>query len=169
MTTDTMTGNHPRRRDRRRIRGHAGGQPLRMRDDVITLVNPRPQFVERIQAASARRRHPRRPADYGALLGEGIQLVVDSSPSIDTATDKQFAGPQGAACRTSIIYAVGSTAAAPASARSHRIRPSLGELEYAEWLRDSLAEVHPDAPVTVVGAGLTGTEMASSSLSRAAR
>lgn len=33
--------------------------------------------------------------------------------------------------------------------------------EHAELLRDVLAELHPDAPVTVVGAGLTAVETAS--------
>ena len=35
------------------------------------------------------------------------------------------------------------------------------EFEHAERLRDALDELHPDAPVTVVGAGLTGIETAS--------
>ena len=37
----------------------------------------------------------------------------------------------------------------------------IAELEQAERLRDTLDERHPDAPVTVVGAGLTGIETAS--------
>ena len=36
----------------------------------------------------------------------------------------------------------------------------IGELELAQRLRDAIDELHPDAPVTVVGAGLTGTETA---------
>ncbi len=61
-----------------------------------------------------------------------------------------------------VIYAVGSTGAAPASVPgAAEFAHPIGEFEYAEWLRDSLDELHPDAPVTVVGAGLTGIETAS--------
>src|SRR5262249_46228472 len=36
----------------------------------------------------------------------------------------------------------------------------IAELEYAQRLRDALADLHPDALVTVVGGGLTGIEVA---------
>ncbi len=61
-----------------------------------------------------------------------------------------------------VIYAVGSTGAAPASVPgAAEFAHPIGEFEYAERLRDALDELHPDAPVTVVGAGLTGIETAS--------
>jgi NADH:ubiquinone reductase (H+-translocating) len=36
----------------------------------------------------------------------------------------------------------------------------IAEFEYAQRLRDTLADLHPDGLVTVVGAGLTGIEVA---------
>ena len=36
----------------------------------------------------------------------------------------------------------------------------IAELEHAQRLKAAIGEVHPDAPVTVVGAGLTGIEAA---------
>ena len=36
----------------------------------------------------------------------------------------------------------------------------IAEFEYAQRLRGVIDEIHPDAPVTVVGAGLTGIETA---------
>src|SRR6476660_9426475 len=117
--------------------GYAGtlaANHLRLRGDVdITLVNPRPKFVERIRLHQLVVGNHSATADYGSLLGEGVRLVVDTATLID---------------------AVGSTAATPASipGAAEYAHP-IGELEHAEWLRDTLDQLHPDAPVTVVGAG----------------
>jgi NADH dehydrogenase len=66
--------------------GYAGtlaANRLRMRDDVdITLVNPRPEFVERIRLHQFVARTGDPTIDYGTLLGEGIRLVVDSRRGI---------------------------------------------------------------------------------------
>jgi NADH dehydrogenase len=60
-----------------------------------------------------------------------------------------------------VIYAVGSTGVAPASAPgAAEFAYPVGELEYAQRLRAELDDLRPDAPITVVGAGLTGTETA---------
>ena len=70
--------------------GYAGtlaANHLRLRPDVdITLVNPRPKFVERIRLHQLVAGTHWATADYGDLLGEGIQLVVDKATKIDTAT-----------------------------------------------------------------------------------
>jgi NADH dehydrogenase len=56
---------------------------------------------------------------------------------------------------------VGSTGAAPASVPGvAEFAYSVAEFEHALRLRDALDNLHPDAPVTVVGAGLTGIEAA---------
>jgi NADH dehydrogenase len=60
-----------------------------------------------------------------------------------------------------VIYAVGSTGAVPASVPgAAEFAYPIAELELAQRLRAKLDELHPAAPVTVVGAGLTGTETA---------
>ena len=147
--------------------GYAGttaANHLRLRADVdITLVNPRPKFVERIRLHQLVARTGNATADYGTLLGEGIQLVVDSATKIDTATRTvQFGSGRRPLHYDYVIYAVGSTGAAPASVPgAAEFAHPIGEFEYAERLRDTLDELHPDAPVTVVGAGLTGIETAS--------
>ena len=147
--------------------GYAGtlaANHLRMRGDVdITLVNPRPRFVERIRLHQLVAGNHDATADYGSLLGEGIQLVVDSASSIDTATRTvHFVSGRQPLHFDYVIYAVGSTAAAPASVPgATEFAHPIGEIEYAEWLRETLDQLHPDAPVTVVGAGLTGIETAS--------
>ncbi len=73
----------------------------------------------------------------------------------------QFASDRRALPYDYVIYAVGSTGAAPAAVPgAAEFAYPIGEFEHAQWLRDSLDELHPDAPVTVVGAGLTGIETA---------
>ena len=69
--------------------GYAGtlaANRLRRRPDIeITLVNPRPGFVERIRLHQLVADTGAATADYGTLLGEGIQLVVDAVERIDAA------------------------------------------------------------------------------------
>jgi NADH dehydrogenase len=61
-----------------------------------------------------------------------------------------------------LIYAVGSTGMLPAAVPgAAEFAYPVAEFEHAERLRDALDELHPDAPVTVIGAGLTGIETAS--------
>ncbi|GAB3164161.1 FAD-dependent oxidoreductase [Microbispora hainanensis] len=69
--------------------GYAGtlaANRLRARDDVVvTLVNPRPEFVERIRLHQYVARTGDATIDYGTLLGEGVHLVVDKVTRVDTA------------------------------------------------------------------------------------
>jgi NADH:ubiquinone reductase (H+-translocating) len=146
--------------------GYAGtlaANHLRLRADVdITLVNPRPVFVERIRLHQLAAGSGTAAVDYGTLLGEGIRLVVDSAERINSA-DRQIELGSGAVLDYDyLIYAVGSTGAVP-SAVSGAVEFAypVAEFEHAERLRAALDELHPDAPVVVIGAGLTGIETAS--------
>ena len=145
--------------------GYAGttaANHLRMRGDVtVTLVNPRPKFVERIRLHQHVAGNYDPTVDYGTLLGKGVGLVVDSVARIDTAARKVELASGGALDYDYVIYAVGSTAATPASVPgAAEFAYPIAELEYAQLLRTAIDELHPDAPVTVVGAGLTGIETA---------
>ena len=144
--------------------GYAGttaANHLRMRADVdITLVNPRPTFVERIRLHQFVAGNYDPTVDYGTLLGEGIRLVVDDAVRIDTAAHRIELASGDALDYDYVIYAVGSTGARPAVPGAAEFGYPIAELEHAKRLRDAIAELHPDAPVTVVGAGLTGVETA---------
>jgi NADH:ubiquinone reductase (H+-translocating) len=146
--------------------GYAGtlaANHLRLRADVdITLVNPRRVFVERIRLHQLAAGSGKAAVDYGTLLGEGIRLVVDSAERINTA-DRQIELESSFVLDYDyLIYAVGSTGVVPASVPGAvEFAYPIAEFEYAERLRDALDELHPGAPVTVVGAGLTGIETAS--------
>lgn len=128
----------------------------------ITLVNPRPKFVERIRLHQFAAGNYDATADYGSLLGEGIRLVVDTATRIDIENRTVELASGAAVDYDFVIYAVGSTGVVPGSvAGAAEFAYPLAELEQAQRLRAALDDVDPDAPVTVVGGGLTGIEAAS--------
>ncbi|HYZ67655.1 MAG TPA: FAD-dependent oxidoreductase [Mycobacterium sp.] len=145
--------------------GYAGATAanhLRMRGDVnVTLVNPRPKFVERIRLHQHVVGNYDATIDYGTMLGEGVRFVVDSATQIDTAARRVELATGASLDYDYVIYAVGSTGGAPASVPgAAEFAYPIAELELAQRLRSALDELHPAAPITVVGAGLTGTETA---------
>lgn len=146
--------------------GYAGtlaANHLRLRADVdITLVNPRPVFVERIRLHQLAAGSGTAAVDYGTLLGEGIRLVVDSAERINSAQRQIELGSGAVLDYDYLIYAVGSTVAVPSAVPGAvEFAHPVAEFEHAERLRAALDELHPDAPVVVIGAGLTGIETAS--------
>lgn len=128
----------------------------------ITLVNPRPAFVERIRLHQYVAGTGKATIDYPELLGDGVQLAVDSVTRIDAA-DRRIRLASGTALRYDyLIYAVGSTGAITAAVPgAAEFAYSIAELEPAQQLLARLDYLAPDAPVTVVGGGLTGIEAAS--------
>ncbi|CAJ1494712.1 FAD-dependent oxidoreductase [[Mycobacterium] kokjensenii] len=128
---------------------------------AVTLVNPRPAFVERIRLHQQVAGTGSATVDYADLLGDGVRLVVDSATRIDAAGHRVLLA-SGAALRYDyLVYAVGSTGAVtPAVPGAAEFAYPIGELEQASRLLTRIGEVPPDAPVTVVGGGLTGIETA---------
>jgi NADH:ubiquinone reductase (H+-translocating) len=144
--------------------GYAGtlaANRLRMRDDVdVTLVNPRGAFVERIRLHQLVAGSSPATVDYATMLHPKVRLVVDTATEID-APNRRVALASGSGLRYDyLIYAVGSTASIGAAPGAAEFALRIGEFEHAERLRERLADVHPDAPVCVVGGGLTGIETA---------
>lgn len=145
--------------------GYAGtlaANRLRMRGDVdIVVLNPRPRFVQRLRLHQLVAGTGDATADYGPLLGAGIRLVVDTATRIDTGARTIQLASGTALDYDYVIYAVGSTRAVPTSVPGvAEFAYSVAEFEHALRLRDALENLPPDAPVTVVGAGLTGIEAA---------
>ncbi|WP_067812273.1 NAD(P)/FAD-dependent oxidoreductase [Actinomadura kijaniata] len=145
--------------------GYAGtlaANRLRMRADVgVTLVNSRPEFVERIRLHQFAAGDYDAAIDYGTLLGDGVRLVVDKAIRIDTASRTVELASGRTLDYDYVVYAVGSTGAVPASVPgAAEFAHSVAEFEYARLLRAGLAELPADAPITVVGGGLTGVETA---------
>lgn len=144
--------------------GYAGvlaANHLRLNADVsITLVNPRPEFVERIRLHQFITGSDDAVVDYADVLADDVRLLVDTAELIDAASRTVTLGSGDIVGYDYLVYAVGSTGAALTVPGAAEVAYPLSELEHAEPLRAAMAKVHPSAPVVVVGAGPTGIEVA---------
>lgn len=146
--------------------GYAGvlaANRLSRRADIdITLVNPRPAFVERIRLHQLVADNDDAVADYSAILTDRAKLVVDSAERIDVAAHQLWLSSGAFLGYDYLIYAVGSTApVSTAIPGAPENAYALGELEAAQRLAGRLTDVPPQAPIVIVGGGLTGIEAAS--------
>lgn len=144
--------------------GYAGviaANRLTQSDEVaVTLINPRPTFVERLRLHQLVTGSDDAVEDYREVLAQGVRLVVDTATRID-------AGECKVALKTGLkidydylIYAVGSRSAALSIPGASMFAHPIVTLEEAESARRVLEAAPPSAFVTVVGAGVTGIETA---------
>lgn len=145
--------------------GTLAASQLRMRGrwtvPEVTLVNPRPTFVERIRLHQVATGGYDAEVDYATLLSDDVELVVDTATRIDSRACTVRLASGRALDYDYLVYAVGSTAATPPSVPGiTEFAHTVAELEHAQRLRERLDDLPPDAPVTVVGGGLTGIEVA---------
>ena len=144
--------------------GYAGviaANHLRLRPDVeITLVNPRPDFVERIRLHQLVTGSDDATVEYAQILGDGIRLVVDTATSIETQARRVLLADGTTLPYDYLIYAVGSGSAAATVPGAAEFAYPIADLEQAQRLAAVFDELHYGAPVCVVGAGPTGIETA---------
>lgn len=144
--------------------GYAGviaANRLTRRDDLnVTLINPRPDFVERIRLHQLVAGTHDAVVDYRKILGGGVRLVVDTVTRIDAA-GRGLTLASGATVRYDhLIYAVGSGSADPRVPGAGEFAHPIATLEDARRLRPVVDAASAKAPLTVVGAGPTGIETA---------
>ena len=144
--------------------GYAGAvaaNRLQQRRDVtVSLVNPRPHFVERIRLHQLVADSGSATVDYADMLHPTVHLVVDTATEID-ANSRTVRLASGSGLRYDyLIYAVGSTSARPTVPGAHEYAWQISDFEHARRLRDRIDALALDAPVCVVGGGLTGIETA---------
>ncbi len=144
--------------------GYAGvlaANHLRLNENVdITLVNPRAKFVERIRLHQLVTGTDDAVVDYAEILGDGIQLIVDSVTRIDAPRRSIELAGGGELTYDYLIYAIGSHGAAPVVPGAAEFAYPIAELEHAQQLRAAFHAAGADAPMTVIGAGPTGLEVA---------
>lgn len=137
--------------------GVAAANRLAARGNRVSLVTPYPYFVERIRlhrVAADLREHARVP--LVELIHPKVAIVIDPATRIDTETPDRVSVElaSGRVLHADfLIYAVGS--GEPRATGAHQITNEAQALAFRDELRG-----RPDAPVTVIGAGLTGVELA---------
>lgn len=133
----------------------AGNEQVR-----VTLVNPRPQFVERIRLHQLVGGSDDAVVGFEEILSPSVRLVVDAATRIDAAGRAvELAGGERLAY-DHLVYAVGSGTGRTGVPGAAEHAYPVATLEEATRLRDALDAARDDAEVCVVGAGLTGIETA---------
>ena len=144
--------------------GYAGviaANHLRVNDDVtVTMINPRAMFVERIRLHQLVTGSDDAVVDYADVLAAEVRLLVDTAERLDVSSRTVTLGSGDTVAYDYLVYAVGSTGALPAVPGAAEHAHRISDWEDAELLRAAMAQVHPAAPVVVVGAGPTGIETA---------
>ncbi|MFD9105286.1 NAD(P)/FAD-dependent oxidoreductase [Streptomyces virginiae] len=139
---------------------------LHRADVAITLVNPEPDFVERVRLHQLAAGQDLRPRPFaGMFAGTGVDVKLAKVTAVDvdrktvSVTAADVAGPEELEYDT-LVYALGSgwnDGGVPgAGEHAHEVSSRPGALR----LRDRLAALAGGRPVVVVGGGLTGLEAA---------
>ncbi|MFD9007361.1 NAD(P)/FAD-dependent oxidoreductase [Streptomyces sp. NPDC059582] len=141
--------------------GVTAANSLARRDGVsVSLVNPRPHFVERIRLHQRVTGSDDAVEGFGRVMGGNVRLVVDTATRIDAAERQVSLAGGGTVSYDYLVYAVGSGACDPGVPGAAEFAHRMSDLEGVERLRSALAATPVSAPVTVVGAGPTGLETA---------
>ncbi|MGM1064120.1 NAD(P)/FAD-dependent oxidoreductase [Saccharothrix sp. Mg75] len=135
----------------------AANRLTRHGDVAVTLVNPRPVFVERIRLHQLVGGTNDAVVDYGDVLAPAVRLVVDSATRIDAAGRRLELASGDAVGYDYLVYAVGSGGADPTVPGAAEFAHPVATLEDARRLRPLVGAA---TAVTVVGGGSTGIEVA---------
>ncbi|GAU69304.1 putative oxidoreductase [Streptomyces sp. NBRC 110611] len=122
----------------------------------VTVVNPRPEFVERVRLHEHAVGVTNAVRPLSGLLHRDVRLRVAAVEAIDERSVRLDDG--GALDFDYLLYAVGSTAARGVAGAENAW--SIADLDGAESLRTRLRHLAAGARVVVVGGGLTGIESA---------
>lgn len=127
------------------------------RTDVeVTVVNPRPDFVERVRLHQHATESGGATVPLAEVLHAGVRLHVGT---VDRIGDRALALADGSTLAFDhLVYAVGSRTDRGGPGAEHAY--TVGDLEGAERLRVRLRELAPGSAVVIVGGGLTGVETA---------
>lgn len=127
--------------------------------ESVRLVSPHEDFIERIRlhrVVAGTRPSARVPLQD--LVHSAVERISGIATRIDAAAQTVHLADGRELAYDSLVYAVGSGAIPermPSGGNPYRISDETSALA----LRDAL-RAQPDAPVTIVGAGLTGIELA---------
>ncbi|MFE6690158.1 NAD(P)/FAD-dependent oxidoreductase [Streptomyces sp. NPDC057743] len=123
---------------------------------TVTVVNPRPEFVERVRLHEHAAGVSEAVRPLRDLLHREVRLRV---ATVETIAERSVRLDDGDRLDFDyLLYAVGSTAAQGSAGLEHAY--GVADLDGAESLRTRLRSLSAGARVVVVGGGLTGIESA---------
>ncbi|WP_329520731.1 NAD(P)/FAD-dependent oxidoreductase [Spirillospora sp. NBC_01491] len=143
--------------------GYAGVSAAKRlaRDDVeVTVVNPRPDFVERIRLHQLMAGNHPATRPLASLLPRSTALVRDSARTIDADRKKVELGGGGTVDYNYLIYAAGSRSRLDLVPGASEHAVNVGGLQDAITARKRLDGLPRGSSVTIIGGGLTGVELA---------
>lgn len=110
--------------------GVTAANSLARHEDVsVTLVNPRPNFVERIRLHQLVTGSDDAVEGFGEVLGGNVRLVVDTATRIDAAERRVSLAGGGTVSYDYLVYAVGSGASDPGVPGAAEFAHSVSDLE----------------------------------------
>ncbi|MEV8192705.1 MULTISPECIES: NAD(P)/FAD-dependent oxidoreductase [Rhodococcus] len=122
---------------------------------AVTVVNPRPVFVERVRLHQVAAGSGTATHELSDLLHPRVTLHVGTAVRIEPYA-VSLADGTVLPC-DAVVYAVGSTTGSGAIPGAEKAF-SVADLDSATALRDALIEADDHASVVVIGGGLTGLE-----------
>ncbi|MFF0242159.1 FAD-dependent oxidoreductase [Rhodococcus pyridinivorans] len=122
---------------------------------AVTVVNPRPVFVERVRLHQVAAGSGTATHELSDLLHPRVTLHVGTAVRIEPYA-VSLADGTVLPC-DAVVYAVGSTTGSGAIPGAEKAF-SVADLDSATALRDALLEADDHASVVVIGGGLTGLE-----------
>lgn len=144
--------------------GYAGvmaANRLTQREDVtVTLVNPRPRFVERIRLHQLVGGSDDALVDFQEVLARRVRLVVDSVTRIDARARRLTLASGDTVPYDYMVYAVGSDSDHCRVPGAPEFAYPIATLEEAVRLRTAIGSAPAATPITVVGGGPLGIEVA---------
>lgn len=144
--------------------GYAGtmaANRLTQRRDVdVSLINPRPEFVERIRLHQLVGGTHDAVHDFAAVLSPRVRLLVDTAARIDPEQRAVELASGETVAYDYLVYAVGSAGAEAAVPGVADFAYPLSTLEDARRARAAVDGAAASAAITVGGAGPTGIETA---------
>src|SRR5699024_2891940 len=126
----------------------------------ITVINPRPRFVERIRLHQQVAGSRDAALAYDTVLSKRVRLLVNTVERIDPVQRSLHLASGNQVPYDYLIYAAGSTGSTANVPGAQEFAYSIATLEEAERLGLALRAAPIEAAVTVVGGGPTGIETA---------
>lgn len=126
----------------------------------VTLINTRPEFVQRLRLHQLVGGSHDAVVDYRKIVSDRVRLKIDTVDRIDARARRVKFDSGEALDYDYLVYAVGSRAAEPQVPGAGEFAWPIATLEQARQLRNRLRVTPDTAPLTVIGGGPSGIETA---------